>query len=137
MSKHGIIVLAGSLAQKPAHGGHAWVFLQYLLGFRRLGWDVRFLDDMQPDLCTDANGAACSPPTSRQVRFLGELMYRFGFGQSYGLRVGDHWFGVPREETLQRVRRSALLINVMGYLRNDVILAAAPRRVFLDIDPGF
>ena len=30
------MVLAGSLAQKPRHGGHTWVFLQYLLGFKRL-----------------------------------------------------------------------------------------------------
>ena len=38
------IVFAGSLAQKPGRGGHTWVFLQYLLGFRKLGWDVLFID---------------------------------------------------------------------------------------------
>lgn len=137
MSKHGVIVLAGSLAQKPEHGGHTWVFLHYLLGFRRLGWDVLFLDEMQPAMCTDAGGAACSPKDSRQIRFLGELMERFGLGQSYAVRVGERWFGLSREETLRRVRRSALFINVMGFLRDEAILAAAPRRVFLDIDPGF
>ena len=31
------IVIAGSVAQKPGRGGHTWVFLQYLLGFRKLG----------------------------------------------------------------------------------------------------
>jgi hypothetical protein len=41
------IVIAGSLAQRPRQGGHTWVFLQYLLGFRRLGW---------PD-----NGGRCVP----------------------------------------------------------------------------
>ena len=29
----GSIVIAGSVAQKPRHGGHTWVFLQYLLGY--------------------------------------------------------------------------------------------------------
>ena len=40
----GTITLAGALAQKARHGGHVWVPLQYLLGFKRLGWDVLFLD---------------------------------------------------------------------------------------------
>jgi hypothetical protein len=35
------------------------------------------------------------------------------------------------------VRSSALLLNVMGYLDDPELLAAAPRRVFLDLDPGF
>ena len=35
----GTIVIVGTLAQKPRHGGHTWVFLQYLLGFERLAWE--------------------------------------------------------------------------------------------------
>ena len=31
----GCVIIAGSLAQRPGYGGHAWVFLQYLLGFRK------------------------------------------------------------------------------------------------------
>ena len=33
----GRIVIAGCIAQKPYQAGHTWQFLQYLLGFRRLG----------------------------------------------------------------------------------------------------
>jgi hypothetical protein len=47
------IVVAGSLAQRRGRGGHAWVFLQYLLGFRRLGWDVLFLDEIQSGIRRD------------------------------------------------------------------------------------
>src|SRR5439155_22523774 len=66
-------------------------------------------------------------------------MARFGLGESYCLLLGDggDCAGVPRREALERVRRSALLLNVMGFLRDEEVLAAAPRRVFLDIDPGF
>jgi hypothetical protein len=46
----GTIIVAGSLAQRPRIGGHTWVFLQYLLGFQRLGWDVLFLDRIEPVL---------------------------------------------------------------------------------------
>ena len=38
---------------------------------------------------------------------------------------------------VERTRRSALLLNVMGFLDDEEILAAAPLRAFLDIDPGF
>ena len=43
------IAVARSLAQRPGRGGHAWVFLQYLLGLRRLGWEVLFLDRISPE----------------------------------------------------------------------------------------
>ena len=48
------IAVAGSVAQRAGHGGHAWVFLQYLLGFRRLGYDVLFVADGQADDRTSA-----------------------------------------------------------------------------------
>ena len=44
----GRIAVAGSLAQKPHRGGHTWVLLQWLLGLRRLGWEVLFLDRLDP-----------------------------------------------------------------------------------------
>ena len=50
--------IAGSLAQKPRQGGHTWQFLNYLLGFKQLGWDVLFVDRIEPAMCTDASGAA-------------------------------------------------------------------------------
>ena len=53
------LIVAGSVAQRPAAGGHTWVFLQYLLGFRDLGWDVVLLDRLEPDMCIDRNGDPC------------------------------------------------------------------------------
>ena len=32
----GNITIAGSFAQKPLQGGHSWVLLQYILGFKQL-----------------------------------------------------------------------------------------------------
>jgi hypothetical protein len=133
------IVLAGSLAQRPGRGGHVWVFLQYLLGFRRLGWDVLFLDEIQPDMCRDDKGQPCGLHGSVNLRDFTALMREFGLDDCFSLNYnrGEEFVGVPRREALGRVRRSALLINVMGYLCDAEMLAAARRRVFLDIDPGF
>jgi hypothetical protein len=133
------IVIAGSLAQKPGRGGHTWVFLQYLLGFRKLGWDVLFLDRLEPEMCVSEDGAPAPVDGSWNVRYLVDVMGRFGFDGDFGLLCdgGDRTIGLSRDRILERVRASAALINVMGFLKDEEILAAAPTRVFLDIDPGF
>jgi hypothetical protein len=125
----GSIVVAGALAQKPIHGGHAWVFLQYLLGFRRLGWEVLFIDRLP-------SGVAHS---STAVEYVASLMGKFGLDGNWALlddATGDV-VGLPKEAVIDRIRRSAFLLNIMGFIDSREILAAAPRRVFLDIDPGF
>jgi hypothetical protein len=118
-----LITIAGALAQRPGRGGHAWVFLQYLLGLRRLGWDVHFIDRL--DAGMDPAG----------VEFLANVMERFGLADSWTVLHDGQVYGCP--DVVGRVRNSAFLLNVMGYLDDPDLLAAAPRRVFLDIDPGF
>lgn len=135
----GTIVFAGSRAQKPRRGGHTWVFLQYLLGFRRLGWDVLYLDAVEPDRCFDEDGRPCSLDDSVNLKYFLEVMRRFELEGSFALLYdrGERFVGLSRKEVVERTRNSAFLINVMGFLEDEEILAAAPRRVFLDIDPGF
>jgi hypothetical protein len=132
-------ILAGSLAQRPGRGGHAWVFLQYLLGLRRLGWDVLFLDELRPGMCRDESGRPCGFARSWNVRYLSDVMRRFGLGEAFSLDYNrrEAVAGLPRARVLEIARRSALLINVMGFLSDTEVLAAVSRRVFLDIDPGF
>lgn len=134
----GTIVIAGSLAQKPRYGGHTWVFLQYLLGFKRLGWNVLFLDRLDPGVCVDAADRPCSPEDSLNLGYLRSVMERFGLGESYAVDCGGEQFvGLSRRHVVERTRSACFLLNVMGFLKDEEILALAPRRVFLDIDPGF
>jgi hypothetical protein len=134
-----VIVIAGSLAQKPRHGGHAWALLQYALGFRELGWDVLFVDRIASAACVDATGRPCAAEDSVNVRGLRGLMQRFGLEHRFALIVdeGKQWIGLDRALVVEEVRRSAFLLNIMGFLSHPELLDAAPRRVFLDIDPGF
>jgi hypothetical protein len=133
------IVVAGSLAQKPMQGGHSWVFLQYLLGFRRLGWDVLFLDRLEPEMCVDDAGNACSLDHSLNLRYFLEVMASFGLEGAFALLCnrGARCIGLSRQQVLERVAGSAFILNVMGFLDDQEILGRVPRRVFLDIDPGF
>jgi hypothetical protein len=128
------IVIAGSVAQRVGVGGHAWVFLQYLLGFRRLGFDVLFVDWL--------DAAMCRGPVERseEVAYLRAVMEQSELGDSFSLLDrdrGEAVAGLSRREVVRRAGESALLLNVMGYLDDEEILAAAPLRVFVDIDPGF
>ena len=134
-----LVVLTGALAQRPFVGGHTWVFLQYLLGFRRLGWDVLFVDRLEPEMCVGDGGDPSSFEDSANLRYLAEVMERFGLGDRWCLIYdgGREVAGLDRDEVIERTGRSALLINVMGYLNDEEILGAAPVRAFLDIDPGF
>jgi len=123
------IVVAGSLAQRACRGGHTWVFLQYLLGFRRLGFDVLFLDWMTPEM----------GPGVEASRYSRAVMERFGLQDHYCLMdaEGEAISGINRRHAIERTTASLLLININGFLADPELLGAAPRRVYLDIDPGF
>ncbi len=124
----GTIILGGAIAAQPDSGGHTWVFLRYLLGFQRLGWRVVFVDMLHQG----QDGAAGATYLTSVMRAFG-LEHRFAL-----LRAGSpETVGMSRADLLQEVAASALFLNVMGYVSDPDVLATAPRRVFLDIDPGF
>jgi hypothetical protein len=135
----GQIVVAGSMAQRPRIGGHTWVLLQYVLGFRRLGWDVLFLDRLEPEMCRDASGRPCPFDQSVNLHYFREVMDRFELGGAFALFYdrGERVVGLPRRQVLERVKNAAFLLNINGFLADEEVLGSARRRVFLDIDPGF
>lgn len=116
------------MARMSGRGGHVWALLQYLLGFRRLGLEVMFLDRVEGG---DEAGAEAAQVAG--------LMSVFGFKRDFAVldSAGETVAGLSRTAILARIRRSLFLLNVMGYLDDEKLLAAAPRRVFLDIDPGY
>ncbi len=133
------LVIAGALAQKPNIAGHTWVMLQYLLGFRRLGWRTFFIDYLEPSLCVDETARNCALEDSDNLRYVLDVVRAFGLEEDYVLigPGGESKIGMPRSQLLERVRHSALLVNIMGFLRDEEILGHASKRIFLDIDPGF
>jgi hypothetical protein len=134
---NGTIVVAGSVAQRPGNGGHSWVFLQYLLGLRKLGWEVLFLDRLEPDMCFDAEGRPAIAERSVNVAYLDRVLREFGLGDRYAVFTGGGTVGLSREHVLEEVARAAVLINVNGFFEDEEVLARVPLRVYFDIDPGF
>ena len=131
------IAVSGSLAQRPGRAGHAWVFLNYLLGFRDLGHEVLFLDRLEAAMLSP-DEAGLAPRDSRGARWLVETMASVGLEDSYALLLGDgETIGLSRARARESLGRASLLLDFNGFLADDELLAVAPRRVFFDIDPGF
>jgi hypothetical protein len=126
------IAVSGAVAQRPRRPGHAWVFLSYLLGLRRLGHEVLFIDRLD-------SSAPRAPACSAQAHWLARAMSHGGLDDRYAALLGDseRTIGLSRRRLLEELHGSAFLLNVNGFLLDEELLAAAPRRVYLDIDPGF
>ena len=133
------IVISGALAQRPGRGGHTWVLLQYILGLKRLGWDVLFLDRLEPGMSVDRSGVMVPVDASHNLSYFLEVMSEFGLQEDFSIVCsgGTQFVGRTRSYVLERLRSAAFLLNIMGYLTDEELLGSAAKRVFLDIDPGF
>jgi hypothetical protein len=125
------VAVGGALAQRPGFGGHAWALLGYLLGFRALGHEVLFLDRISVETIPAA------AERERCVRWLETVMEGAGLADSYSLFTEEEAVGMPRGKAIEWVAGADLMLDVMGFVEDEDLLAASPRNVFLDIDPGF
>jgi hypothetical protein len=103
------VVVAGALASKAHNGGEAWVRLSYALGLRRLGCEVRLVEEA-PDASQDAVGYA------REVAASFELDFALAQDAQEG---------------------ADLLVNISGNVRSRALRHRFRRTAFVDIDPGF
>ena len=128
------IVVAGGLAQRAGYGGHAWVFLQYLLGFRRLDYDVLFVDRLETEWCADDDAGRRGAEQSRNMAYLERAMGAIGTPVPYAVLCdgGTRVIGMERSELVDRMRRSVMLLDVMGFLDDDELFIRALERSLKD-----
>jgi hypothetical protein len=131
-----LVILAGAIAQRPKVGGHAWVFLNWLLGLRSIGCDVLFIDVLEPEMLPIGADRVDRSP---QWSWLCSVMIGAGLEGCFALLFdgGRQVLGMTRQEVLERCRRADVLFNFMGYLQDEELFEAPANRVFVDIDPGF
>lgn len=130
------IVVTGLAATYP-FGGVFWDYLQYALGFARLGHEVLYLEDTGR-WCYDPVAGTFVESGERNAAALAEALkacdpalaerwfYRDGAGQTYGLR----W-----AEVIEFCRTADLFVHVSAscWMREEYF--AARRVVFIDSDP--
>lgn len=131
------IVVAGTIASVPGHGGWTWVVLQYLLGLRRLGHRVIFVDPIPPSALRPANSSLIE---SANADYFSAVVRPFGLEDSSALLASDgtrDTIGLSYARIASAARDADVLINVSGVLRDEGLLSLARRRVYLDLDPAF
>lgn len=119
MSK-GAIVVGGALANKAGHGGEAWVRLNWVLGLKKLGYDVLFLEELR-------HGSS---------EYFKIVTDRFDLTGSAAL-MDEHGNLLAGRGIVDLATGAEVLINISGHLRVDGDLVNIPRKVYVDIDPGF
>ncbi|HKG39134.1 MAG TPA: hypothetical protein VKB25_09120 [Conexibacter sp.] len=133
------IAVAGALANKHRHGGSVWVRMSWAEALRSLGFDVLFVEQLSAADCVDAAGRRADFAVSANAEIFGAATKAFGFAGDAALICPDdeRVLGMEREELLERLGEAALLVNISGHLRWGPALERLPRRVFVDLDPGY
>ncbi|MBI2834933.1 MAG: hypothetical protein HYX76_10970 [Acidobacteria bacterium] len=130
------VVVFGILFWFPL-AGVTYQFLHYLIGLRRLGYDVYYVEDSgrwiyDPRL----NGP--SPDASGNVAAVAPILDAFGFKDRWAFRgnyPGGRCYGMSESAILQLYREADALLNVTGAheLRDEHLTIS--RRIYLETDP--
>jgi hypothetical protein len=133
------LVVSGAIANRPLNSGGAWVRLSWVLGLRRLGFDVWFVEQIDEATCVDAAGAPVAFAESENRRYFEQVVERFGLGDRASLLYerGREAAGVPLEELLPVAQEARLLVNVSGHLDLEPLMSRLRRKAYVDLDPGF
>ena len=134
-----LMIVSGALANKPFNGGEAWVRLSWILGFRKLGCDVYFIEQIDEGDCTDAQGRSVTAPDSIHARFFRDVVSQFGLANRATLLTtrGERVAGMPCHPIADLAKSAAALVNISGHLKLPDVLDHVRRKVYIDIDPGF
>jgi hypothetical protein len=133
-----IALVAGAIANKPRNGGEAWVRLSWILGLRRLGFDVYFVERLSPAACADAAGRRCAFADSENRRHFEQVVDAFGLGERAALlgEDGERLAGLEPATIAAAAAAAEVVFNISGHLPPGS-LPGARRRVYVDLDPAF
>ena len=136
MSRRLNILFSGMIAADPHQGGATWAVLQYLLGFRRLGHDVYFIE---PVPANALRPAGVSLGESENAKYFRRVAEQFDLSGRAGLFIPGTFqtVGMPYDDMMAAGARADVILNVSGMLDDVQITRLIPRRVYLDLDPAF
>ena len=128
------IFVSGMIAADPHHGGATWAVLQYLLGFKRLGHDVYFVEPVSDASLRPAGSALAA---SVNARYFSAVMEDFGLEPRSALVLAGtrQTIGLPYSTVVAAAKRADVLFNVSGMLTDAELFSPIPIRVYLDSRP--
>jgi hypothetical protein len=134
-----MIVVSGALANKPYNGGEAWVRLNWILGFQRLGYEVYFIEQIDRDACVDGAGTRVPFTQSANLVYFRQVIEQFNLTGHAALiyQNGKEFYGIGEPGLCSVAEEADLLVNISGHLTWEPLMQRFRRKIYIDIDPGF
>jgi hypothetical protein len=132
----GKIIVFGIVFWYPL-AGVTYQFLHYLLGLRRLGYDVYYIEDSGRWVYDPAINDM-TPDASRNIQLVAPIFEKYGFGGRWAFRgyyPDGECYGMSESEILSLYREADAFLNVTGAqeIRDEHL--ACPRRIYVESDP--
>ena len=133
------VIVGAVISLPPMSAGCAWNRIQYVVGLRRLGHDVCFVEEVQPKWCVGPDGRRCGYSDSLNRSSFLSIMSDFDLaGRSCQIYDGgSNTAGLSRRQMAEFARDADLLINISGHVTTEWVLDGPFRRAYLDQDPVY
>jgi len=134
-----IVIISGALANKCGNGGGAWERMSWVVGLRRLGLDVYFVEQIVPEACVDATGAVTALTHSVNLDWFRSVTQAFEVADRSALVYAgsEECAGISWPQLLDIAGSADLLVNLSGHLTLAALLERIRCKAYIDVDPGF
>jgi hypothetical protein len=131
------VLFSGSIAGHAiGYGGNTWAFLQWVLGFRRLGFEVYYVEEFRTKEHFDNQMKPAPLIESASARYFQRVIERFDLGGHAALfEAGSSaHVGLSRDDMNKLAPDIDIFLNQFGAY--SAVLGRVRRSVYLDLDPG-
>src|SRR4051812_33975500 len=96
------VIVGSVIANKYLNGGKAWAVLNWILGFRKLGCHVYFLEQIGQNACVDESNTVTRFENSVNLAYFQQIMEEFGLCDVAALiyENGEQVYGLTYNELL-------------------------------------
>ncbi|MDX6767218.1 MAG: hypothetical protein SFU85_10560 [Candidatus Methylacidiphilales bacterium] len=130
-----IVIAVGFAGHPIAAAGNSWFFLQWVLGFRDLGWEVWLVESLPSAKLIDDRWQPARPGLSANERHWQATLTRYGLHDHATLLIDDQ--AANLEEARDFAANADVFLNMSGHFRSTVIQFPRAKKVYLDVDPAF
>ena len=132
------LIIVYHLAVRLPFAGVIWQLLHHLIGFRRLGLDVYYIEDSGGGWVYDPVAETFISDPTRNLALVTSALARHGFEDRWAFRDPEsgEYIGIPKAACTQLLRDADAVINLCGALNPGEEHANARCLVYLGTDPG-